>query len=218
MEGSQVRVTRRDAIAAGCAAVASMAGGKLLLAEPQTSGVSPGSANVIKVSAKPGAISGTLSFAERTYPCMVGRSGIVRPKFEGDGGTPAGIFPLREVRYRPDRVSTPKTGLAVFKSSRTDGWCDDPEDPAYNRIVGLPHQTDAELMWRNDHLYDVLAVVGYNDAPTVPGAGSAIFLHVMGSPTDDYQYTAGCVSMLIQNLLVMLASCTPSTMIDISTA
>jgi L,D-peptidoglycan transpeptidase YkuD (ErfK/YbiS/YcfS/YnhG family) len=218
MEASCVSVNRRYAITAGCAAVASMASGKFLRAESQKSGVGRGSANVIKVSAKPGATSGTLNFAEKTYPCLVGRAGIVRPKFEGDGGTPAGTFPLREVRYRPDRISTPASGLPVFKSSRTDGWCDDPEDPSYNRIVSLPHQTDAELMWRDDHLYDVLAVVGYNDAPTVPGAGSAIFLHVSPSRTDAHQYTAGCVSVLIQDLLEVLASCTPSTTIDISTA
>lgn len=212
-----MRVTRRDAIAAGCVTVASMAGGTLLLAEPQPPGASRGTANVIKVNAKPGAINGTLAFGGQTFPCMVGRSGIVRPKFEGDGGTPAGTFPLREVRYRPDRISTPKTGLPLFKSTPTDGWCDDPEDPAYNRIVPLPHLTDAEEMWRIDHLYDLLAVVGYNDAPTIPGAGSAIFLHVSPPGTDEHQYTAGCVALSIQNLLVVLASCTASTKIDIAT-
>jgi L,D-peptidoglycan transpeptidase YkuD (ErfK/YbiS/YcfS/YnhG family) len=147
---------------------------------------------------------------------MHGRSGIVNPKFEGDGGTPTGLFHMREVRYRADRLITPPhSGLPVFKAKATDGWCDDPEDMAYNRIVTLPYQSDAEPMWRDDHLYDVLGVIGYNDAPVVAGAGSAIFLHVMRPPTDDHQYTAGCVSLKMEDVLAVLAKCTPSTMIDI---
>jgi L,D-peptidoglycan transpeptidase YkuD (ErfK/YbiS/YcfS/YnhG family) len=144
------------------------------------------SANIIQVRAKPKSVKGVLRFAGHTYDCAVGQSGIVSPKFEGDGGTPAGLFPMREVRYRPDRMAAPKTGLPVFKATPSDGWCDDPEDLAYNRIVHLPYQSDAEQMWRDDHLYDVLGVIGYNDAPTVPGAGSAIFLHVMRPSTDEH--------------------------------
>jgi L,D-peptidoglycan transpeptidase YkuD (ErfK/YbiS/YcfS/YnhG family) len=123
---------------------------------------------------------------------------------------------MREVRYRPDRfIRAPVSGLPVFPAKPTDGWCDDPGDPAYNRIVSRPYQTDAEPMWRDDHLYDVLGVIGYNDAPVVPGRGSAIFLHVMRPSTDDHQWTAGCVSMNLEDILVVLAACTPRTVIDI---
>jgi L,D-peptidoglycan transpeptidase YkuD (ErfK/YbiS/YcfS/YnhG family) len=173
------------------------------------------SANTIQVRAKLKAIQGTLKFAGNTYDCMVGKSGIVSPKFEGDGGTPAGLFHLREVRYRADRMSAPPSGLPVFKAKPSDGWCDDPEDVAYNRVVTLPYQSDAESMWRDDHLYDVLGVIGYNDAPVVAGAGSAIFLHVMRPATDDNRYTTGCVSLKIEDVLAVLAKCTPSTTIDI---
>jgi L,D-peptidoglycan transpeptidase YkuD (ErfK/YbiS/YcfS/YnhG family) len=174
------------------------------------------SANIIQVTAKPKSIEGVLKFKGHTYACMVGKNGIVSPKFEGDGGTPAGRFQMREVRYRPDRLATPpETGLPLFKANAEDGWCDDPEDVAYNRIVRLPYPSDAETMWRDDHLYDVLGVIGYNDAPVVPGSGSAIFLHVMRPPTDDHQYTTGCVSMKVDDVLAVLAGCTPSTMIDI---
>jgi L,D-peptidoglycan transpeptidase YkuD (ErfK/YbiS/YcfS/YnhG family) len=169
----------------------------------------------LEIRAAAGATSGVLRLDATEYPCMVGRSGIVRPKYEGDGGTPAGLFPLREVRYRPDRMRPPNSGLPVYKATPTDGWCDDPEDPAYNRIVHLPYQTDAETMWRDDYLYDVLAVIGYNDAPAIPGAGSAIFLHVARSDGDTLKPTVGCVSMKIENLLAVLAACTPGSMIDI---
>jgi L,D-peptidoglycan transpeptidase YkuD (ErfK/YbiS/YcfS/YnhG family) len=212
-----MRITRRKVLLVGGVAAANVVSSRLLYSEPQEPKLDREFANVISVTAKPGAFRGTLSFQDRTYPCMLGRSGVVQRKFEGDGGTPAGIFPLREVRYRPDRIDVPKTGLPVFKSMPTDGWCDDPADSAYNRIVSLPHQTDAEMMWRDDHLYDLLAIVGYNDSPPIPGAGSAIFLHVMRPPVDAHQYTAGCVSLVIQDLLRVLASCTPSTVIDIHT-
>ena len=171
--------------------------------------------NII-VRAAPTATHGTLRFAGREYPCMLGRSGIVHPKREGDGGTPAGVYPLREVRYRADRLAQPATGLLTFRTSMSDGWCDDPVDAAYNRLVPMPYHTDAEALWRDDHAYDVLAVIGYNDAPPMPGAGSAIFLHVMRTGADGAPLpTAGCVALKLEDLLAVLAACKLGTMIDI---
>jgi len=171
---------------------------------------------LIKVRAKAGAINGVLTCKGKRYPCAVGRSGILHPKFEGDVGTPAGVFALREIRYRPDRLAAaPTSGLPVYKAAPTDGWCDDPEDPFYNRIVHMPYQTDAETMWRDDHAYDLLAVIGYNDAPTVPGLGSAIFLHVAHDLGDHFGPTAGCVALRPQDLQTVLAACTPGSRIDI---
>lgn len=203
-------ITRRSVIAAGLGVLPSA----LVVAAVAHS--EPHRNNVIEVNAKSGATDGALRFQGQEYHCMVGRSGILHPKYEGDGGTPAGTFLLREVRYRPDRVPPPKSSLPVFKASPTDGWCDDPEDPAYNRIVHMPYQTDAEIMWRDDSAYDVLAVIGYNDAPPIPGAGSAIFLHVMRSDVANVPLpTAGCISMKMDDLLTVLAGCEPGTIIDI---
>ena len=173
-------------------------------------------ANLIDVSAPPGEIEGTLRFGALEYPCMLGRSGIVASKHEGDGGTPAGVFPLREVRYRPDRLSAPTTRLAVYATRQSDGWCDDPNDPAYNRLVALPYGASAENMWRDDGLYDALAVIGYNDSPPVAGLGSAIFLHVareLGG--GKLGPTVGCVSLKKDDLLSVLTKCTPATTIRI---
>lgn len=138
----------------------------------------------------------------RTFRRAVGRGGIVLNKREGDGGTPAGTWPLREVLYRPDRMAMPVTQLPVRALAPHDGWCDAPDDARYNRLVRLPYPASAEQLWRGDRLYDLIVVVGYNDAPVVPGKGSAIFLHLARS---DYAPTAGCVAFARRHLLAILA-------------
>jgi L,D-peptidoglycan transpeptidase YkuD (ErfK/YbiS/YcfS/YnhG family) len=178
------------------------------------------SASEIDVSAPAGAIEGQLRFGALEFPCMLGRSGIVQPKREGDGGTPAGHFPLRQVRYRADRMAAPSTkGLVVIRTQESDGWCDDPKDRAYNRPVRLPYAASAEKMWRDDSVYDLLAVIGYNDAPPVAGAGSAIFLHVARAADTPGKFapTVGCVSLKLEDLRAVLATCTASTAIRIRT-
>lgn len=145
--------------------------------------------------------------------CAIGRAGIRSDKREGDGTTPTGTFPLRRVFYRPDRVPRPATGLPVEALSPADGWCDDPEDAAYNRLVRLPYGTSAERLWRDDHLYDIIVVIGHNDDPVVPGRGSAIFLHVAGpglAPTE------GCIALEEPQLTALLAELGPGDEIEIS--
>jgi L,D-peptidoglycan transpeptidase YkuD (ErfK/YbiS/YcfS/YnhG family) len=139
----------------------------------------------------------------RAFRCAVGRRGIVLNKREGDGGTPAGSWPLREVFYRPDRLAMPMTRLPVRPLALYDGWCDAPGDARYNRPVRLPYPASAEQLWRGDHMYDLIVVVGYNDAPVVPGRGSAIFLHVA---RPGYTGTAGCVAFRRSHLLTILAA------------
>jgi L,D-peptidoglycan transpeptidase YkuD (ErfK/YbiS/YcfS/YnhG family) len=105
------------------------------------------------------------------------------------------------VLYRPDRMACPQTGLPVEALKRDDGWCDAPGDPNYNRAVKLPYPASAESLWRDDRLYDVVALLGFNDAPVVDGAGSAIFLHVA---REDYGPTEGCVALALPDLLRVL--------------
>lgn len=146
----------------------------------------------------------TIRWAGGNVFCALGRSGIVSDKREGDGGTPVGCFPLRQVLFRPDRISPPLGGLPVRPIEPTDGWCDDPADTAYNRPVRLPYAASHERMWRDDGLYDLVVVVGHNDAPVVPGLGSAIFVHVAEA---DYSPTAGCVALALPDLQALVAAC-----------
>jgi L,D-peptidoglycan transpeptidase YkuD (ErfK/YbiS/YcfS/YnhG family) len=108
--------------------------------------------------------------------------------------------------YRPDRLQSPETGLAVHAIDPSDGWCDDPRDSRYNQLVRLPCDAGHERLWRDDGLYDLLAVIGYNDDPIEAGLGSAIFLHVA---RPDYRPTEGCVALALQDLSALLLACRP---------
>ncbi len=151
---------------------------------------------------------GSLVARERVFSCALGRNGLAGDKREGDGSTPIGRFLLRRLLYRADRLALPDTALPIGAISTRDGWCDSPSDPAYNRQVRLPHSASAEHLWRADHLYDLLVVLGHNDDPVIPGRGSAIFLHLA---TDDYAPTSGCIALARRDMLDLLPVCGPAT-------
>ena len=148
------------------------------------------------------------SCGRQRWLCAIGRGGMVGDKREGDGATPAGAWPLRRVFYRPDRLAAPATALPLEPLRPELGWCDDPSDPAYNSLVQLPHPASHEQLWREDALYDVVAVMGYNDDPPRPGRGSAIFLHLA---RPDYGPTEGCVALALADLRTFLAQASPAS-------
>lgn len=162
---------------------------------------------------------GTLDAFGVTHACALGRAGVSTDKREGDGATPVGRFALREIRYRADRLTLPKCGLAATPIARDDGWCDDPADPAYNRPVTHPHPGSAEHMWRDDALYDLVVILGHNDAPPVPGQGSAIFLHCARQDRDGkLGETEGCIALPRDTLLALAPQLAPGMMIEIRPA
>ena len=142
-------------------------------------------------------------WGKREMRCAIGRGGIVTAaaKREGDGATPAGRWVMREIWYRPDQVQLPPTLLAARAIVPDDGWCEAPEDADYNLPVKHPHRVTVDHLWREDHLYDVIVPLGYNDDPVVPGKGSAIFLHVA---RPDFGPSAGCVTLAMEDLLNVL--------------
>lgn len=158
---------------------------------------------MIRLSVTP---DGTLYCGQRRFACALGRSGVTAAKREGDGATPAGIYTLRRVMYRPDRLDPPSTGLPVSPLGPDMGWCDDPAHADYNRPVRLPHPASCETLWRDDPVYDLVVVLGHNDDRPVPGAGSAIFMHLR---RDDGGPTEGCVALALADLLTVLAECGP---------
>ncbi len=75
----------------------------------------------------------------------------------------------------------------------------------------LPYPASAETLWREDHLYDLIVPLGYNDDPVRPGAGSAIFFHLAKEDGSGLAATEGCVALRLADMLHVLAHVTPET-------
>lgn len=145
---------------------------------------------------------GLLRLDALRVPAALGAAGIRTDKQEGDGATPAGLLRLRRVFYRADRGAAPACAVPREALAPDDGWCDDPMHPDYNRQVSLPHPARHERLWREDGLYDIVAVLGWNDAPVVRNRGSAIFLH---GAHRDFRPTEGCIALAPDALRRVLA-------------
>jgi len=153
-----------------------------------------------------------LIFNGKIYVCAIGKGGFSNDKKEGDGCTPLGIFPLRELWYRADKVSKPETSLPIKIIHENDGWCDDPKSEYYNLPVRIPYDFSHEKLWRGDDVYDLIIPIGYNDENIVAGKGSAIFIHVA---RENYAPTEGCIALSLQDLLEILPYLSANTQIEI---
>lgn len=154
---------------------------------------------------------------DKHYSCSLGANGISKNKVEGDKTTPIGKFKLREILYREDRIdlSNLVTNLPKKAITTDDGWCDDSNSPRYNRLISLKtfdSKFSYEKLYRNDDVYDLIIVVGYNDNPIIKGKGSAIFIHFIG----DKNSTAGCIAFSRQDLMEIVTSLNRDSRIIIS--
>ncbi|TML89873.1 MAG: hypothetical protein E6G08_04315 [Actinobacteria bacterium] len=146
------------------------------------------------------------------WPARVGRNGLSAAHREGDGTTPLGTFRIGPVVYgvAPD----PGVRLAYHRLVCGDWWDGDPASPTYNRFRHLRCGTrlggNSEALWTIRPAYTHFAVIRYNDAPTVPGRGSAIFLHA-----DTGRATNGCVSVALRQLVTILRELGPDARIAI---
>ena len=156
---------------------------------------------------------GRLRFRALDLPCALGRSGTVAIKREGDGGTPVGRMRLVNLIVRRDRIPGPACALPSRPIGRRDGWCDDRSDGKYNRPVRLPVSASAEILWRDDRVYDVIGILDWNLRPRIRGRGSAIFLHLC---RPGFQPTEGCIALRRADLLRLLAICGSRPVFDIA--
>jgi L,D-peptidoglycan transpeptidase YkuD (ErfK/YbiS/YcfS/YnhG family) len=150
----------------------------------------------------------------RELPCLIGKGGTIAAdaKREGDGATPLGRWPVGTVLLRRDRVNAPAGLRLPWRWLRPDdGWSDGVDDPAYNRPIHHPHGYSAERLWRADGAYDVIVTLAHNDAPPIPGAGSAIFFHC----TAERDFTEGCVAIDRSDMLEIVAKLSPGDAIDL---
>jgi L,D-peptidoglycan transpeptidase YkuD (ErfK/YbiS/YcfS/YnhG family) len=93
-------------------------------------------------------------------------------------------------------------GVPVRAIRADDGWCENPHDRNYNRLVRLAAQSGADSLMRKDALYDYILVLGYNDRPCIKGRGSAIFVHLA---REGYTPTAGCIAFSKSDMAAVLA-------------
>jgi L,D-peptidoglycan transpeptidase YkuD (ErfK/YbiS/YcfS/YnhG family) len=151
------------------------------------------------------------------WRARVGYAGLSRHHREGDGTTPIGTFRIGPVVYGLD----PDPGLHLrYRRLRCgDWWDEDPSSPTYNTFQELPCGArpafggTSEPLWRSTVAYREFAVVVYNMQPTVPGRGSAIFVH-----DDRGHATNGCVSLPRPELIRLLRRLRPGATISISVA
>jgi zinc D-Ala-D-Ala dipeptidase len=141
-----------------------------------------------------------------SFPVVVGRAGLAwardsapekatRFKIEGDGRSPAGMFPITfafGTAVKPEQVTFPYTRLVQHTEC-----VDDVKSSHYNKIVnrmqvGNFDWKSSEKMIEIMPEYDLGVFVAYNSYPVVGGNGSCIFLHVW---KDAASATSGCTAM-----------------------
>lgn len=156
-----------------------------------------------------------LRCAELSLPVRIGKAGTIAGEKgqEGDAKTPLGAYQLRFGLYRADRLPKPSSKLTFRPIQPDDGWCDAPNDPAYNRFVRLPFEASHERLWREDGAYDLVLVISHNDSPPQSGLGSAIFIHV--AQIDDRQ-TLGCIAVTPEGFAALLPKLYAGQAVDIA--
>jgi L,D-peptidoglycan transpeptidase YkuD (ErfK/YbiS/YcfS/YnhG family) len=146
-----------------------------------------------------------------TWQTEIGSGELRDLRREGDHATPTGVYPFGLATLygswpNPGGLHEPYHRLVCG-----DWWDEDPYSPQYNRFVHVtcgttpPFAAWSEPLWeetQGDRGYPYLAVIDYNDDPTIAGPdapGSGIFLHAwMDAPTE------GCIALPIPELLKVL--------------
>ena len=155
----------------------------------------------------------TLQIDDFYFECSIGKNGVTKKKKEGDNKTPSGIFEIKQLYFREDRIKKPKTILKCIKIKNDMGWCDDVSYPKkYNRLVKTNSEVKYENLKRKDHKYDLIIPINYNTINPIVGLGSCIFIYL----TRNYKPTAGCVALNKKDFLIMLRLIKKNTKIKIS--
>jgi L,D-peptidoglycan transpeptidase YkuD (ErfK/YbiS/YcfS/YnhG family) len=133
------------------------------------------------------------------WPAVIGAAGFSDHHREGDNTTPTGAYGIGAVMY--GNAPNPRVRYAYHSLVCGDWWDEDPSSPDYNTFQHVPCGEQppfgggSEALWTETQAYPSFAVIDYNAAPIVAGAGSAIFIHAdIGNPT------AGCVSLPLGDL------------------
>ena len=153
-----------------------------------------------------------LKYKNFLYRCAIGKNGITNSKIEGDKCTPSGIFSIEKIYYREDRLNIPKLDFQTIPINKNFGWCDDIRSTYYNKFIKFPFSYSAELLYREDDIYNIICIISYNTNPIIKNKGSAIFLHVANT---DYSRTAGCIALKQYDLIELLQNIDLDTKINV---
>ena len=153
-----------------------------------------------------------LEVDEFQFRCCIGKNGLKKEKSEGDKSTPKGLFKLKKIYYRADRIKNLKSKFKQIIIKKNMGWCDDPRSKKYNKLINTNIEKKYEKLFRKDSKYDLLIELDYNRKKPIPYKGSAIFLHL----TKNYKPTAGCIAINKKDFLIMLKIIKKNTFIKIN--
>jgi L,D-peptidoglycan transpeptidase YkuD (ErfK/YbiS/YcfS/YnhG family) len=147
-----------------------------------------------------------------SFAVVVGRNGLVTTgehitlshdtmvvKKEGDGKSPAGLFPLTFAFGTAESIASK---LSYSKLEGQTECVDDVNSQHYNRVVGrlqvgIFDWKSSEKMAAITPEYDLGVFVAYNSYPVEKDRGSCIFLHIW---KDADSPTSGCTAMERVNL------------------
>ena len=145
--------------------------------------------------------SENLLFKNLKFKCSLGKNGVTQNKVEGDKCTPSGVYRLKQVFYRADRIKKFTTNIKKIKIKKNMGWCDDSSSKRYNQLIRVPTKFSHEKLYRKDGIYDIIVVLNYNMNPVIKKKGSAIFMHIAKK---NYSKTLGCIGLKKNDLLEIL--------------
>ena len=153
----------------------------------------------------------SLTIDDFQFKCCIGKNGKSKKKREGDKKTPVGSFAIENLYYRSDRIKKPYTKLNCIKIKKDMGWCDDPLNKSYNKLIDKKKNIKYEKLYRKDHKYDLMIPIKYNFLKPRKFMGSCIFIHL----TDNYKKTAGCIGIKKRDFFIILKLISKKTKIKI---
>ena len=152
----------------------------------------------------------TLIIDDFKIKCCVGKKGFRSNKREGDHATPRGLFDLKKLYFRGDRVGFPSCNIKKKLIKKNMAWCDDPNHKKYNEEIKTYSKKNKESLYRVDYKYDYIISISHNQAK-IPYMGSAIFIHL----TSDYKPTEGCIAVKKKDFEILLKLIDKKTKIKI---
>ena len=153
-----------------------------------------------------------LTYKNYKAKCSIGKRGIGYKKKEGDLITPRGLYKIKFVLYRKDRIKKIMSKIKKINIKKNMGWCNDPKHKKYNSLINIKEKIKHEKMFRGDRKYDLVVVLDYNLKKPIPFKGSAIFIHL----TNNYKPTAGCIAISKNDMLVLLKILNKKTKIKLN--